>query len=1395
MLRNYKLTVVYLLLVIALIASFVVHNTETNASGAGLSVGARWGETISVFSDARGNPWINLTDGKRLEYDVVGQAKNSFNLEDESFDSISGATADFDSDGMQDLVIGHKIGSEGYFSIIRGNVDSVFPNTPEARERLAKGVFTSAPFIGPARVIKLDGLVPDYFAAGDFDADGNFDLAVAERGQNSIAFYLGNGKGGFAQTRSIELGGEITAFLSQDFNRNDGTDDLIVGIRTKRGSQLLVFESPYGVLKSEPEVFDLSGEITSLAIGSIEGDARYDLAIAAGNELVILRGRDRRLIFDPSGASAEPVELSSRQFDFHVEAVTVGEFIKGSNYTSEIALLSDDGRVHLFEKEESNSFGSSHIVDLGAGSVAENPTSERKTIMLAARVSARPVDTLIVGYKTQVHLLTSDFISPRNDSEPADFTSQEFGLQASLDAMQDLNAILPMRLNVDALSDLVVLEDGSATPAIVQTAPMATYVVNSPLIEPDANPGDGLCLTFNGGCTLRAAIEEANNQPGSHTINFDVDVEGVPTTGGPGVGIFSPLVIDGTTQEGGLFQISGNAGAPANLFTGSQTDNCVFRGLVMNDQGPNYYLNPQGRNNIVEGNRIGTNPAGTAVVSSTNNTGGVAIGGGNLVGGTAVAARNIISTGSNGGEGVGVAGLPDGLPDRVIGNYIGTDITGNIALGNFGSGVRVQGPNLRVGGTEPGSRNVISATSGDQFFGADGIKASDGDGSGEGRLIQGNYIGTNAAGTAALGNQRHGIIGQTGAPIDTVGGTNPAARNVISGNGMDGIEIFTTGVSSLNPMIIGNYVGTNAAGSSAIQNGEFGIFFGGSIRTLVGANVVSGNLAGGIRFCCNQSSGNDVITLNLIGTDAANKNVIGNGGIGLSISSDLGGATQDATITFNTIAGNGSHGILVSNGSNLIIRENYVGASPKNNENFGNEGDGVRLENAPMNNDVSFNRIISNGGKGINLASTSQFDINNVFSYNEISDNAGLGIDLGGDGVTENDHCDIDTGTNALQNFPVISTATRIGNNIRMVGSFNSVPNADYNLSFYANQAADPTGYGEGHIWLGDFSLNVPSSCQASFTLMVPYNLQSGRCVTATAIDDDGNTSEFSNCIRIRNTPNSFDGDGLTDVAIYRPSVGQWWFLRSSDGSVFAAEFGTSTDRITPGDWTGDGVADMAFWRPSTGEWFVVRSEDFSFFAFPFGSSGDIPTPADYDGDGIFDPAVFRQSAGIWFVLRSSDGNVEITQFGSSGDKPVVADYDGDGRDDIAIFRPGPGEWWYRRSLDNTVTALQFGLSTDLPVQGDYTGDGKADIALWRPSIGFWYVLRSEDNSYFGFPWGSNGDIPAPADYDGDGKFDPAVFRPPTATWFIYQTTAGTSIFNFGATGDKPVPSAYIPMP
>jgi len=273
-----------------------------------------------------------------------------------------------------------------------------------------------------------------------------------------------------------------------------------------------------------------------------------------------------------------------------------------------------------------------------------------------------------------------------------------------------------------------------------------------------------------------------------------------------------------------------------------------------------------------------------------------------------------------------------------------------------------------------------------------------------------------------------------------------------------------------------------------------------------------------------------------------------------------------------------------------------------------------------------------------------------------------------------------------------------------------------------------------------------------------------------------------------------FDGDGKTDLSIYRPGPGEWWWNKSSNGGNAAVQFGSSTDRLVPSDFTGDGKTDVAFWRPATGQWFVLRSEDFSFYAFPFGATGDVPVPGDYDGDGKADAAVFRENSLTWFINKSS-GGTDIVGFGATGDKPVNADYDGDGKSDIAIFRPNGAsgaEWWVRRSSNASVFALQFGSSSDKALPGDFTGDGKADVAFWRPATGAWNVLRSEDFSYYAFPFGVSGDVPSPGDYDGDGKIDAAVFRPSNSTWFANKSDGGTLIQQFGIAGDVPLPSAFV---
>ncbi|MBC7910219.1 MAG: S8 family serine peptidase [Pyrinomonadaceae bacterium] len=261
--------------------------------------------------------------------------------------------------------------------------------------------------------------------------------------------------------------------------------------------------------------------------------------------------------------------------------------------------------------------------------------------------------------------------------------------------------------------------------------------------------------------------------------------------------------------------------------------------------------------------------------------------------------------------------------------------------------------------------------------------------------------------------------------------------------------------------------------------------------------------------------------------------------------------------------------------------------------------------------------------------------------------------------------------------------------------------------------------------------------------------------------------------------PFDFDGDGKTDVAVFRPTGGNWYILQSSNNAVAGQPFGFGTDRIVPGDYDGDGRADIAVFR--NGTWYLQRSM-LGFTGVQFGVSGDVPVPGDYDGDGKFDVAVFR--TGTWYILQSATGALRAEQFGSSTDKPVVGDFDGDGRADLAVFRNGT---WYLQQSTQGFVGVNFGSAGDRTVPGDYDGDGKTDIAVFRN--GTWYLQRSQ-LGFTGVQFGASGDIPTPGDYDGDGKTDIAVYR--GGTWYLLRSQLGFTGVQFGASGDVPTPSAFV---
>ena len=231
--------------------------------------------------------------------------------------------------------------------------------------------------------------------------------------------------------------------------------------------------------------------------------------------------------------------------------------------------------------------------------------------------------------------------------------------------------------------------------------------------------------------------------------------------------------------------------------------------------------------------------------------------------------------------------------------------------------------------------------------------------------------------------------------------------------------------------------------------------------------------------------------------------------------------------------------------------------------------------------------------------------------------------------------------------------------------------------------------------------------------------------------------------------PADYDGDGSNDVAVWRPSTGDWHILRTSDGATMSIKFGQTSlyrtggieDIPVPADFDGDGIADIAVWRPTDGKWYVLtsRSRFKVVTSSLLGRPGDVPVPADYDGDRRVDAAVFRATENRWHIAESASGKVSTREFGIAGEDLLVpADYDGDGRADIAVFRNGV--WYIQESKTGETDRFEFGFPDSTPVPADYDGDGTTDFAVYRS--GTWYFLDSGSPRLRSVKFGKKDDFP-----------------------------------------------------
>ncbi|MEP7338310.1 MAG: right-handed parallel beta-helix repeat-containing protein, partial [Acidobacteriota bacterium] len=483
----------------------------------------------------------------------------------------------------------------------------------------------------------------------------------------------------------------------------------------------------------------------------------------------------------------------------------------------------------------------------------------------------------------------------------------------------------------------------------------------------------------DGVCSLREAITAANTNTvsgaaagecaagmaGMDTIVFNIGV------GTPMINVTStlptitePVIIDGNTGGATRVELNG-AGGGVNGLT-ITAGNSTIKSLVINRFSQTGILINTNGGNIIQNCFIGTNAAGT--VDLGNSINGIVLndGANNTIGGIAAGTGNVISGNNQDGILIG-----SGSTNNIVqGNFIGTDVNGITALGNSSQGVNIltSVSGNTIGGSTTGARNIVSGN------GDNGVRIGVGSSN---NTVLGNFIGTNAVGTAAIPNLSRGVSINS-APSNTVGGAATGARNVISGNGQEGV--FITGSLATGNAVQGNYIGTNAAGTAALGNGADGVIIDSSStgNTIGGAsaaarNIISGNGQEGVRINGSSTTGN-MVQGNYIGTNAAGTAALGNGGRGVAV---FNGA-NNTSILNNLVSGQMLHGVDIAFGtSNCIVRGNLIGTNAAGTAAIGNGATGVLINLSSNNNTVGGttasdrNIISANSGGGVGIGESS----------------------------------------------------------------------------------------------------------------------------------------------------------------------------------------------------------------------------------------------------------------------------------------------------------------------------------------------------------------------------------------------------------------------------------------
>ena len=303
-----------------------------------------------------------------------------------------------------------------------------------------------------------------------------------------------------------------------------------------------------------------------------------------------------------------------------------------------------------------------------------------------------------------------------------------------------------------------------------------------------------------------------------------------------------------------------------------------------------------------------------------------------------------------------------------------------------------------------------------------------------------------------------------------------------------------------------NVIGLAADGNTAQGNGHGIFIFGSGDQVGSASDVSQRNVISGNEYAIRVGGTNQLVAGNYIGTSADGLTAVGNG-VGLE------GFLSGNRLENNVISGNGT-GVKLYTVADYALTGNLIGLAADGSSPVPNDQHGIEIQSS---NEVVVggpgslaNRIAHNGGTGIKVEDGSTDGVE--IRYNTIMNNGQLGIDLQPAGVNNNDDQDVDGGPNGRQNFPVLKARPA---GFVVDGRLNSTPETHFVVDVYRSSSCDSSGHGEGEMYLQTILVQTDAVGQVEFELDLRGDLDTGDYVTATAVDPNGNTSEFSKCERV----------------------------------------------------------------------------------------------------------------------------------------------------------------------------------------------------------------------------------------------------------------------------------------